>query len=52
MGDLDQGIVHVVGPQLGLTAGHDRRVVATAIRRRTVLSALWQWESAPVRSST
>ena len=53
LGDKKQGIVHVVGPQLGLThAGHHRRLRRLATPPPTARSARWRSASAPARSST
>ena len=53
MGDAEQGIVHVVGPQLGPDpAGHDRSSAATATPRPTARSARSRSASARPRSST
>jgi 3-isopropylmalate/(R)-2-methylmalate dehydratase large subunit len=47
LGDVEQGVVHVVGPQLGLT-----QPAATRTPPRTARSARWRSASAPRRSST
>ena len=53
MGDADQGIVHVIGPQLGHhPARHDDRLRRLATPRRTARSARSRSASAPARSST
>ena len=52
MGDIDQGIVHVVGPQLGLTQPGMTVCAVTATPAPTVPSARWPSVSAPARSNT
>ncbi|GJM74880.1 hypothetical protein HMSSN036_70960 [Paenibacillus macerans] len=49
---VDQGVVHVMGPELGLTHPGKRLSAATAIRRRTARLGLWPSGSAPARWST
>ena len=52
LGDADQGIVHVIGPQLGLTQPGLTWSAVTATPRRTARSVRSPSASAPARSST
>ena len=53
VGDERQGIVHVIGPELGLTQpGLARSSAATATPARTAPSARWPSASARARSAT
>ena len=47
-----QGIVHVIGPELGLSSPASRSPAATRTPPRTARSARWRCRSAPPRSST
>jgi 3-isopropylmalate/(R)-2-methylmalate dehydratase large subunit len=49
LGDADQGIVHVVGPQLGLTQPGTTVVCGTPTPPRTAPSVRWPSASAPAR---
>lgn len=52
LGDVEQGVVHVVGPQLGLTQPGTTVVCGDSTPPRTAPSARWRSASALRRSST